>query len=115
MSGNKEQLKALPQTSFEIGGLYPEAPFVLARRTVQKKTARPERRTRRSSERLSRSVHVNKEIADTAGNENGRNGPQNQDRHFLLQLLFRMEPPSDYCSVHTLVVFTADSASVLVL
>lgn len=62
-----------------------------------------------------RSVHVNKEIADAADNENGGNGPQNQDRHLLLQWLVRIELPSGYWSVQTLVVFTADSASVLVL
>lgn len=62
-----------------------------------------------------RSVHENKEIADAADNENGRNGPQNQDRHLLLQFLIRMQRSSGYCSVQTLVVFTADSASVLVV
>ncbi len=64
---------------------------------------------------------MNQEIADAANNENGRNGPQNQYRHGLLQLLSVGSRASFgprtvvYCSVQTLVVFTADSASVLVL
>ncbi|MFK4536327.1 hypothetical protein ABIA00_004510 [Bradyrhizobium ottawaense] len=54
---------------------------------------------------------MNQEIADAANNENGGNGPKNQNGHFLLQLLSVGRGPVGprmvaYCSVQTLVVFT---------
>ncbi|MGY3156613.1 hypothetical protein ACVL91_003503 [Bradyrhizobium elkanii] len=63
---------------------------------------------------------MNQEIADAANNEDGGNGPKNQNGHFLLQLLSVGRGPVGprmvaYCSVQTLVVLTADSASTLVL
>jgi hypothetical protein len=84
-------------------------------RVGQKKNGSPEVPGEPFVGASTRSVHMNKEIADAADNQNGGNGPQNQDRHLLLQWLVRTEPPSGYCSVQTLVVLTADSASTLVL
>ena len=59
-------------------------------------------------------VHMNQEIADAANDEDGRDGPQDQEA-FTPPIACQNGDASDYCSVQTLVVLTADSASTLVL